>query len=231
VNPYKARTPWISSSRMQIPSRNPRTNSWRHDGIGIWIIILVKTKLEDVLFHAFLVGGVAWAMDLWSLRAVKGGTIVMVSAMESKPEVTSWCKSTRTFIYFLLLGIFYSELSLLINSGCALKYILFFSSTFFLEQNKLIANANTLQLWCDCWREHYFWRNFLLIFIFIVWRMNFPDRLPDKNHSSEKLSFVIYGMSIIILSKDLLTDTTRKKKINPLHSTKISIDEYNISPT
>jgi len=201
---------------MQIPSRNPRTNSWRHDGIGIWIIILVKTKLEDVVFHAFLVGGVAWAMDLWSLRAVKGGTIVMVSAMESKPEVTSWCKSTRTFIYFLLLGIFYSELSLLINSGCDLKYILFFSSIFFLEQNKLIANANTFQLWCDCWREHYFRQNFLLIFILI----------------SEKLSFVIYGMSVIILSKDLLTDTTRKKKkINPLHSTKISIDEYNISPT
>jgi hypothetical protein len=47
-----------------------------YDGFGIWIIILVKTKLEDVLFHAFQVHPSWWSS--MSLRAVKGGTIVMV---------------------------------------------------------------------------------------------------------------------------------------------------------
>ncbi|KAJ6986729.1 hypothetical protein NC653_020072 [Populus alba x Populus x berolinensis] len=53
----------------------------------------VKTKLEDVLFHAFLVGGGAWAMVPEGRQrrhrryGLRNG---IVSAMESKPdEVTS----------------------------------------------------------------------------------------------------------------------------------------------
>jgi hypothetical protein len=60
--------------------------------------------------------------------------------------------------------------------------------------------------------------------------MNFPDQLTDRNRSLEKLSFVICGMSVIILPMDLLTDKASKKNY-PLHSTTISIDEYNISLT
>jgi hypothetical protein len=43
--------------------------------------------------------------------------------------------------------------------------------------------------------------------------MNFPDQLIDRNHSLEKLSFVICGMSVIILPMDLLTDKASKKKL------------------
>jgi hypothetical protein len=43
--------------------------------------------------------------------------------------------------------------------------------------------------------------------------MNFPDQFTDRNRSLEKLSFVICGMSVIILPMDLLTDKASKKKL------------------
>jgi len=68
--------------------------------------------------------------------------------------------------------------------------------------------------------------------------MKLARGLINKNNPSEKLSSVIYGLSVIILQMDLLTDKAHKKKLYPLHSVDISeanrktichsIDEFNI---
>jgi hypothetical protein len=45
--------------------------------------------------------------------------------------------------------------------------------------------------------------------------MKLARGLINKNNPSEKLSQVIYGLSVIILQMDLLTDKASKKKTLP----------------
>ena len=50
------------------------------------------------------------------------------------------------------------------------------------------------------------------------------------NNLLDKFLLVIYGLLVIILHMNLLTDKARKKKFYPLHSVSTSIAKYNISP-
>jgi hypothetical protein len=50
------------------------------------------------------------------------------------------------------------------------------------------------------------------------------------NNPSDKFLLVIYGLLVIILQMNLLTDKARKKNFYPLHSVSTSIAKYNISP-
>jgi hypothetical protein len=156
----------------------------------------------------------------------------MVSAMESKPEVTSWCKSTRTFIYFLLLGIFYSELSLLINSGCALKYILFFFIHIFSWTKQVNSKCQYFSTLVWLLKRALFLTEFSVDIYIYSLTDEFSRSAPwQKSFIRKVLVCDLWYVSNNFIEGFTDRHNTQKKKNNPLHSTKISIDEYNISPT